>query len=405
MKAIQLYIVSFAIFFSTDSFSKEWAKECVGYYAFDIPKNVETALYVVKNITSPPNEPISKNKILLQRTRNPVITFGNAVYENGNDRIQAQFSEFFYSNYEIGVSTKDSNDIDFGAYRKKVESDYVFSASTKKLQEKRRFEVLQKPETPDEEFRRRHDFIIKDYNNAFAVYDFRGYTVQINNIDRLYQFWGGMDEYKNDKAQTAETQWRKKEPEVKSLLSRFSPRELYEIPNEQGFCIPYGFIANDSGQETHNMAVTYRLKAHPDVSILFQTLTADPGPGDNRPNTEMSEKDYVTDFLNNIYGHSFRDIKLYGKGFTYPEVDGRKAVAAFTKFTRFDKTVDYGYVAYVKGKSPIEPTLMFYLIRRGSLATGSAPVDKKDLEKMAEHIVASIKHRQVDNHFAGAAPE
>ncbi|MET3078485.1 T6SS immunity protein Tli4 family protein, partial [Pantoea leporis] len=150
-------------------------------------------------------------------------------------------------------------------------------------------------------------------------------------------------------------QWHKKEPEVKSLLSRFSPRELYEVPTKQGFCIPYGFIANDSGHESHNMAVTYRLKDHPDVTILFQTLTSDPGPGNNRPKFDMTEKEYVTEFWNRIYGAKFRDIKLYGKGFSYPKIDGRKAVAAFAKFTRYDKSVDYGYVAYVKGKTPDEP--------------------------------------------------
>ncbi|WP_210082135.1 T6SS immunity protein Tli4 family protein [Pantoea endophytica] len=398
MNTLNLYLLSMCLLASAAAAGKEWKNECTGYYQMELPEGLEVALYVVKNIIQPPDEPVSRSGILIQRTRKPVITFGNKIYENGYDRAQANFSETYYGDYKVGISSEDPELINLSEYKKKVASDFEFDAVSGRQLEQRRLRVLHDPLTPENEFNRIYGFLIKDYNNAFSAYEPTGYTLSISSGHRLYQFWAKRDDYLDEKLQTAENQWRKKEPEVKSLLSRFRSRELYEVPNDQGFCIPYGFIANDSGQEKHNMAVTYRLKAHPDVSIFFQTLTADPGPGDHRPNAEMSEKDYVTHFWNRIYGSKFRDIKLYGKGFTYPEIDGRKAVAAFAKFTRFDKTVDYGYVAYVKGKTPTEPTLMFYLIRRGSQATGSPPVDKKDLEKMAEHIVASIKHRQVDIH-------
>lgn len=107
----------------------------------------------------------------------------------------------------------------------------------------------------------------------------------------------------------------------------------------------------------------------------------------------MRAKDFVTDFWNVRYGHSFRDIKLYGRGFSYPEIDKREAVAAFAKFTRFSKEVDYGYVAFVKGTIPEEPDLLFYVMRDSRQAKGRQPMDKDELEKMAEHIVSSIKKR------------
>lgn len=40
----------------------------------------------------------------------------------------------------------------------------------------------------------------------------------------------------------------------------FRSRKLYEIPSGQGFCLPYGFIAGDSGHEQRNMGVTWGSK-------------------------------------------------------------------------------------------------------------------------------------------------
>ena len=393
MKFLYVYLFSLCLLVSTNAAGQEWKNECVGYYQLELPAGLETALYVITNITHPPKEPVSRSGILVQRTRNPVITFGVKARESGDDRVQAQFSYFNYDNYDLVISSEESNLINLSEYKKKVISDYDFNINSRRQIEKRRLRVLDEPLTPENEFNRLHGFLIKDYNNAFSAYEFRDYILHISSGKRLYQFWSKRDNYLEDKSQKAENQWHKKEPEVKSLLSRFSTRDLYEVPAKQGFCIPYGFIANDSGHESHNMAVTYRLKDHPDVTILFQTLTSDPGPGNNRPKFDMNEKEYVTEFWNRIYGVKFRDIKLYGKGFSYPKIDGRKAVAAFAKFTRYDKSVDYGYVAYVKGKTPDEPTIMFFVMRKGTQATVHPPFDHEELEKMAEHIVASIKKR------------
>ncbi|MDK4743985.1 hypothetical protein QOY93_01015 [Leclercia adecarboxylata] len=101
----------------------------------------------------------------------------------------------------------------------------------------------------------------------------------------------------------------------------------------------------------------------------------------------------MTYFWNRRYGHSFRKIKLYGKEFTCPEIDNRTAVAAFAKFTRFSKEIDYGCVAFVKGTIPDEPDLLFYVMRDSRQAKGNPPMDKDQLKKMAEQIVSSIKRR------------
>jgi hypothetical protein len=372
---------------------QKWNDECVGYYQMNLPSELEVAVYPINSLISPAKEPRSDYGILIQRTKKPEITFGTKPRESNLNRFQADFSEFYYEKFKVGISSKNPSVINLLEYKKNTISDYEFIAASGRQLEKRDSELFDEPLPSEMESNRVYGFLIKDYNNAFSTYELRGYTLNISSGHRLYKFWSKKDDYLDDKSQTAENQWHKKEPEVKSLLSRFSPRELYEVPNKQGFCIPYGFIANDSGHESHNMAVTYRLKDHPDVTILFQTLTSDPGPGNNQPKFDMNEKEYVTEFWNRIYGAKFRNIKLYGKGFSYPKIDGRKAVAAFAKFTRYDKSVDYGYVAYVKGKTPDEPTIMFFIMRKGTQATVNPPFDHQELEKMAEHIVASIKKR------------
>ncbi|MHC9056794.1 T6SS immunity protein Tli4 family protein [Pantoea sp. y20] len=375
--------------------SEEWKHECVGYYNIELPPKLEVALYVVKNVTHPPMEPISENKILIQKTRKAVITFGDAIYENGNDRIQAQFTKFNYGKYKIGISSKDAKKIDFSKYVKKIEGDYKFKANTIKLLEKQDFEALNEPLTPEEEFNRRYGFLIKEYNNSFAVYGFRGYEAHFNSGNRLYQFWAKRDAYLSDKSQTAENQWQKKEAEVKSLLSRFRPRELYEVPNEQGFCIPYGFIANDSGQEPHNMAVTYRLKEHPDVTIFIQDLGQEPSDGFQRPENE-SEKDFITYLWERKYqwGSVYKD--LISPKWRTIEMDGRKGLGTFAMAEFSDGRVDYGYAAYVRGNHNarnVQPDLLVYVMQYSVQAKDRPPMDKKELEKMAERIVASVKRR------------
>jgi hypothetical protein len=395
MISLRICLLASCLLISINALGQEWKRECIGYYQMELPKGLEVALYVVKNITHPPKEPVSRSGILIQRTRKPVITFGEKNYENGDDLVQAQYSEGYYGNYKIGISSKDTNSINLNEYKKKVESDFEFDAISGRQIEQRRLRVLNDPLTPDNEFNRVYGFLIKDYNNAFSAYEPTGYTLNISSEHRLYQFWAKRDDYLNDKSQTAENQWQKKEAEVKSLLSRFRPRELYEVPNEQGFCIPYGFIANDSGQEPHNMAVTYRLKEHPDVTIFIQDLGQEPSDGFIRPENE-SEKDFITYLWERKYqwGSVYKD--LISPKWRTIEMDGRKGLGTFAMAEFSDGRVDYGYAAYVRGNHKarnVQPDLLIYVMQYSVQAKDRPPMDKKELEKMAERIVASVKRR------------
>ena len=395
MSKLALSLFLSGICLSHSAASQEWKKECVGYYQLELPDNLEVALYPVDDFINPRKQPESSNGIQDRRYASPGITFDRDHYRrNRTSSVQAQFSAFYYGRYELGLSSEGKEPINFLAYQALVKDNKEFAVNVARQKEEHAFKMFKEPVTPKAHFDREHGYLIKDYPDAFSLYQSRAYALHIKKDNRLYLFWKQGEKGFGDKSPSAEKQWRENEPEVVSLLSRFRPRKLYEVPAEQGFCMPYGFIAGDSGHEKRNMAVTYRLKDHPDVTIFFQDLGTNPGPGDRRPDPTMNARDYVTYFWNVRYGHSFREIKLYGKGFSSPEMDSRRAVAAFAKFTRLSKEVDYGYVAMVKGEeNSEEPDLLFYVMRDSRQAKAHPPLDKDELEKMAEHIVSTVKRR------------
>ncbi|HKN05042.1 MAG TPA: T6SS immunity protein Tli4 family protein, partial [Buttiauxella sp.] len=285
------------------------------------------------------------------------------------------------------VSSESNMAIDFRIYEKQYKES--IDAHMQDYRNSRDYEISIKLDVlPKDQVEKMLMYNMENYADAFLFSDLGGYSLFVNKDKRLFIF------NTFNKAKSLDEQLKVNKPEILSLLNRFHPRKLYEVPTEQGFCFPYGFIAGDSGHEKRNMGVTYRLKDHPDVSIFFQDLGTSPGPGERRPDEKMSAKDYVTYFWNMRYGHSFREVKLYGKGFSSPKIDNRDGVAALAKFTRRSKEVDYGYMAYVKEDAKNnEPGLLFYVIRDSRQVKGQPPMDKNELEKMAERIVRSIKRR------------
>lgn len=379
-------LLSSCILYSCYATSREWNSECIGYYQLMLPENVEVALYPIGLILEPRKDASWRKNTFANRYLSPRISFGENRYQNDNDEIQAQFSQFYYSNYKIIISSENKSVIDLLSYKKKFKE--IADIHIQDYWNTRDYELsLKLPVFSKEIAAKSLAYSIDNHTDAFSASDSGGYSVYINKNNRLYIF-NTLNE-----TQSLDEQLISNKPKIVSLLKHFQSRKLYEAPAEQGFCIPFGFIADDSGHEPRNLGVTYRLKNHPDVTIFFQDFGPNLGPGERRPDPDMSPKDYVTYFWNVRYGHSFREIKLYGKEFTYPEIDNRKAVAAFAKFTRLSKEVDYGYVAFVKGTTPDEPDLLFYVMRDSRQAKGNPPMGKDELEKMAERIVSSIKRR------------
>ena len=74
------------------------------------------------------------------------------------------------------------------------------------------------------------------------------------------------------------------------LISRFQPRELYEVPQGNGICIPYGFIADD-GKTPYSIKNSLRFTQTPNVVFTLLTASAsDPRHTSSTPGL------YDTDF-------------------------------------------------------------------------------------------------------------
>ncbi len=407
MKKYLLFLLLAGEGLSSHAMSMTWRTECVGYYQLQLPDNLEVALYPINDFVKPNKEPKTENGILIQKYSEPGITFGKNNYWQDNDAIQAQFTAFYYSNYMIGISSEADSYIDFSGYLEKVKADFSFVKESSRELEKSNLKLYHEAMTPEEEFKRKYDYLIKTYPDSFAAYIPGARVVYVNKNRRLYLFWGEYQKDTGEKSQTAEKQWQQSEPEVLSLLSRFRPRNLYEVPSSQGFCLPYGFITNDSGHESRNMGVTYRLKNHPDVTIFFQDLGMKPESGKE---DDLNQKDYVTWLWNWQYQWSAASKELINPKWRSIKMDGRDGIGAFVRatyknFPVYDDNgneinrqnyINYGYVAYVQGNHQarnLEPDLLLYVMQDSSQAKGQPPMSKDELLKMAEHIVSTIKRR------------
>ena len=78
------------------------------------------------------------------------------------------------------------------------------------------------------------------------------------------------------------------------MMSRFRPRELYEVPDESGVCIPYGFIADD-GDAHYSVKNSLRFTATPNVVFSLVTASAH-DPWDTHPKTGTYDTDYRPGF-------------------------------------------------------------------------------------------------------------
>lgn len=398
MNILCLPALSACLLVSFNALSLEWKSECVGYYQLALPDNLEVALYQVEDFVNP---------IKQSEYTGPEIKFEKNHFFRNDKSVQAQYTEFYYGQYKLGVSSQSSTSINWPEYRNKVIADRNVWVKAVRKYRKDNLDQFNESATSESEFKRKHSYIIKDYTDAFALYENRGYSLTVKKDERLYHFWKKYQKDTGDKSQTAEKQLQESEPEVISLLNRFQSRKLYQIPTAQGFCMPYGFIGGDSGHELRNMAVTYRLKNHPDVTIFFQDLGMKPLAGKE---DDLNERDYVKWLWNWNYLLSSVSKELISPKWRHIKMDRRDGLGTFVKATYRDVPVydskghvtnhmnyiNYGYVAYVRGNHKarnMEPDLLLYVMQDSRQVKNQPPMDKYDLEKLAEHIVSSIKRR------------
>jgi hypothetical protein len=192
---------------------------------------------------------------------------------------------------------------------------------------------------------------------------------------------------------------------------QFRPRKLYEIPQEPGYCIPYGFVKNEIPQHPRKMALSMVLKDHPDVTIELREWGI---PLHSRE--PDSAKDSIKEFWG-IDGYAERTKVLGFPRYPAVEMGGQKGRSVFVEITLPEEcgyesfpwrdatppivckpsVTDYGYMAYVTGEPSVKedkPNLTLVVSTDSQYGPNGKPtISKDELRKMAETIAASVKRR------------
>jgi hypothetical protein len=178
-------------------------------------------------------------------------------------------------------------------------------------------------------------------------------------------------------------------------LLQMEPRNFGEWPSRSGLCLPYVFLP-DAGTGNLKIAVTYRLRTHPDITVWLQDSRDD---RDSR--SAASEKSAAVDdnriFWTLTYQARKKYLRLFLRDIKLADMDG---VSSFVELTRDDDTIDYGYFASARGGAAKEPdptNIQMFVIRdaKNALAKGIQPMGKDEFLKMAQAIAASVKKRPV----------
>lgn len=314
--------------------------ECVGYYAVSLPENIETALYQIADVADGTKE---------QKIKFP-------------DNKITYYSTFSYDYITLKITTK-------GEIELKNYIDF-----TRKQTDK---------------------FVKKDPENLSymtpkitGVYSNSGLSLFYHD-KRLYRFSTGKygelsqknkDYYKNT---------------FFHLVNNFMPRELFELPKQQGFCIPYGYITSSPERFNSAMGITYRLTEHPDITIFFAVASTEKEfRYDNRKNA----KDMVKEFWDSTYDNDVKEHHLLGfPRYKSIKMDGRRGKGAFVEIRYKDgRAPDYGYYSLVPLVAEADkdtPELSMYVIGKASESKGKTPLTKDEIYDLAKAIEASIQRR------------
>ena len=184
-------------------------------------------------------------------------------------------------------------------------------------------------------------------------------------------------------------------PRVSHVASTVRSRQVFEVPAQPGLCLHYGFLPDD-GSLRRDIGITYRLKAHPEIEILFWDRSAYQTPTGYKEKSDSREVQFFWEDDNPVRGKQVRLLSPHVPGMMqFPDVKmgGFTGKRSFVEITRQNGTVDYGYMAFVKGDPSAKddkPDLLLYVIRDVSKAKGK-PLDRGEVEAIGDHIAASIR--------------
>ncbi|WP_300719354.1 T6SS immunity protein Tli4 family protein [Pseudomonas sp.] len=376
VQACFLGSISFAVTAKTQEIPKGWKTECVGYFKISVPGEVDIG--IARGGSDP-------SKLSQAVHTGDYDLFEDSIYLDGLIRIssmlpRAGFLRLKDERLEFVKASREGKT----EHSPIKDSDYAFKKNS------------------------------LSYSYTDKYYNVKGVTF-IYGARRIYY-------YAQSKGEFSPTD---PEAKVKSdqahFLKNFRPRARYQIPREKGFCMPYGFVKDDRPQK-RSMGTIMRLKKHPDVRILFRDQSASLLESYSMEQNPTVENELLAFWERPDWGGvNYKALGL--NKFPSVQMGGYKGQSTFVEITRptrtptelcswsdeyfskadkkaagcLPRTMDYGYIAYVKGDPDAKedtPNLLLYVMQDSENAPDGKPtIGKDELRKMAETIAASIKRR------------
>jgi len=194
-----------------------------------------------------------------------------------------------------------------------------------------------------------------------------------------------------------DTKWDELRKSFEIFVNGAIPRMVGEVPSMPGVCLPYAFV-KDNNRPWRHIAMTYRLREHPDITIMLRDQNA--VEIDPKANPAVYDPESISDSFwsryDNMYRKSLRGV--WNSPYRRAKLGNSKGLESFVKIVRKDDTVDYGYLVVTKGDPAAKedtPDLMLYVVQdsKNAKAKGIAPMEKEAFLSMAQTIAASVKRR------------
>lgn len=185
-------------------------------------------------------------------------------------------------------------------------------------------------------------------------------------------------------------------------LSGIEVRPLFKVPHKKGVCLPYAFI-HDDGNTEHRIAMTYRLKKHPDVTVNLKSSSAQPTPAkDDRPETATNEyniSDYWSQRMMSV--NQFETLWHRPRSMRSVRLAGHEGLASFVSVIRNkgdDPDVIYRAVARGNPDAPEaapDIELVVEQERGNAIKRNIKPLTQDEVLALAKQIAATVVVRPV----------
>jgi hypothetical protein len=350
-------VFTLAVFFSCSSYAEMMKKECVGRMQIDLPGEADIAGYS------------------LERIAREIEIRGN----------QPQFQ--FEDGQEAGWSTLGYTGLTY--ISNEVTEDEYQSLS-------HRVEARRKINEAAAEVNRRPNGAKLKFE-PIAIGAQTGFAWRVSEFHTLFLkiqkhvfFWD---------VSGHETDMQRNKDVTVAILAGLEYRAPNEVPRGNGVCFPFAFI-KDNGSNLHLVASTFRLKSHPDVTVVLEDgVFAKPTSEGRRRVVDPQQQ--VADFWEQFrYGPTIKQVEpLWRPRSVRPiTLAGKPAFASFVRITRTDGSVGYGFhvLGYeTSAEEQDRSTRKFHMISEPShaIARKIKPVTETEFLEMALAATKSIQHR------------